>query len=91
MKNVTGPRIRELRRLKMPRMTQADLANSLQLKGIKIDRAGIAKIEGGYRRVSDVELVTIARALEVPAGDLLDGSEDRLSETRSGQSLKRDS
>lgn len=52
-------------------MTQADLACALQLRGLNIDRAGVAKVEGGYRQVSDVELVTIAEVLGVPPGDLL--------------------
>ena len=52
-------------------MTQADLARGLQLRGVKIDRAGVAKIEGGYRQVSDVELFLIAEVLEVPPSDLL--------------------
>ena len=55
-------------------MTQADLARALQLKGLKIDRAGVAKIEGGYRQVSDVELVVIAEALEVEPGELVRGA-----------------
>ena len=41
------------------------------LKGINIDRAGVAKIEGGHRQVSDIELVIIAEALGVTPGDLL--------------------
>ena len=59
-------------------MTQAELAQSLQLRGMRIDRAGVAKIEGGFRQVSDIELVLIAQALEVPPGDLLEGAEDTL-------------
>lgn len=56
-------------------MTQADLARALQLKGLKIDRAGIAKIEGGYRQVSDVELVQIAEALGIAPSALLQGAD----------------
>ena len=52
MQNVTGRQIGQLRRAKDPRMTQAELARALQLKGVNIDRAGVAKIEGGYRQVS---------------------------------------
>ena len=59
-------------------MTQAELAQSLQLRGMRIDRAGVAKIEGGFRQVSDIELVLIAQALEVPPGDLLEGAEATL-------------
>jgi len=71
MQNVAGGRIRQVRKAKHPKMTQADLAACLQLKGFKIDRSGIAKIENGYRQVSDVELTAVAEALKVPAAYLL--------------------
>jgi HTH-type transcriptional regulator, cell division transcriptional repressor len=71
MQNITGRRIRQLRTARKPRMTQADLASALQLKGFDIDRAGVAKVEGGYRQVSDIELVAIAEALGVAPGDVL--------------------
>ena len=79
MENVTGPQIKKLRRAKKPKVTQADLAHALQLRGMKIDRAGVAKIEGGFRQVSDIELVMIAQALDVPPVDLLHGAEDVLA------------
>lgn len=72
MQNVTGKRIRQLRRSREQKMTQADMARGLQLKGVNIDRAGVAKIEGGYRQVSDVELVVIAEVLGVPPAILLE-------------------
>ncbi len=75
MQNVTGRRIGQLRKAKDPRMTQAELAHALQLQGVNIDRAGIAKIEGGYRQVSDVELVVIAQALGVPPTELLESTD----------------
>ena len=59
-----------------PRRTQAEIALALQLKGMTIDRAGIAKIEGGYRRVSDVEVVVIADVLGVTPSQLLPDSSD---------------
>ena len=52
-------------------MTQAGLAKLLKEEGFNIDRVGITKIERGYRQVSDVELVAIAKTLGVPPGDLL--------------------
>jgi transcriptional regulator with XRE-family HTH domain len=73
MENIAGSRIRELRRAKSPPMTQADLARALQLRGLNIDRAGVAKIEGGYRQLSDIELVVAADALGVPPPELLHG------------------
>jgi transcriptional regulator with XRE-family HTH domain len=67
-------------------MTQADLAGALQLGGFNIDRAGVAKVEGGYRQVSDVELVAIAEVLGVPPGDLLRGVDDPSSRSPEGRS-----
>ena len=72
MQNITGRQIRQVRRSRDDKMTQADLARGLQLRGVTIDRAGVAKIEGGYRQVSDVELVLIAEVLGVPPATLLE-------------------
>ena len=59
-----------------PRRTQAEIALALQLKGMTIDRAGVAKIEGGYRQLSDVEVVIIADVLGVTPCQLLPDSSD---------------
>jgi transcriptional regulator with XRE-family HTH domain len=47
-------------------MTQAALAGKLQLAEWDIDRAGVSKIEMGIRKVTDIELVTLAKVLQVP-------------------------
>lgn len=52
-------------------MTQAQLAAKLQLDQWDIDRAGVAKIEIGIRQVTDIELVKLAKALDVSAAWLL--------------------
>lgn len=67
--NIVGPRVQQARL--SARITQTQLAARLHLRGIKIDRAGVAKIEGGLRQVSDVELVAIRDALCVSAAWLL--------------------
>jgi transcriptional regulator with XRE-family HTH domain len=63
-------------------VTQARLATLLQLKGLKIDRSGIAKIERGYRQVSDIELAAFAQALEVSGAYLL-GETNEISSEKS--------
>ncbi len=68
--NIVGSRVHQARQ--MERITQAELAARLQLRGMKIDRAGVAKIERGLRQVSDVELVILSNALRVSAAWLLD-------------------
>ena len=84
MKNTAGREIRKLRSVKQPRMTQAELARALQLKGFNIDRSGVAKIEGGFRKISDIELITIADILGVPAGDLLQEPNNMPNQTEKG-------
>jgi transcriptional regulator with XRE-family HTH domain len=62
-KNICGATIRKLR-LKAG-LTQLELSRKLSDNNIKIDRAGIAKIETGARCVLDYELVRFAKALKV--------------------------
>lgn len=71
-RNIVGPRVRAARRRLTPRLTQAALAVRLQVAGFNIDRAGVAKIECGYREVTDYELVALAKALGISAAWLLD-------------------
>ncbi len=61
------------------RMTQADLAAKLQLKGLtSFERLTVCRIESGARQVSDIELKYLAVALEVSVEYLLYGEVDRL-------------
>lgn len=68
-KNVSGARIHEARCKN--RMSQADLAARLQIKGIIIERDSISRIEIGTRFVADYELMVIAEILGVSVGWLL--------------------
>ncbi len=43
-----------------------------------VDRSGVAKIEGGYRKISDVEIVIIAKSLGVTPNELLTDATDKL-------------
>ena len=63
-KNVVGFRVRKAR--EELKITQAELAARLQVSGIKIDRPAISKLETGNRPVTDIEIVAIARILNVP-------------------------
>ena len=67
--NLIGPRVREART--KANLTQSELSKRLSKAGVSIDRAGIAKIEGGIRGVLDYELVALAKVLEVKATWLL--------------------
>ncbi len=57
-------------------MTQEALALRLQLDDWDISRSGIGKIEIGLRQVTDVEVVKLAKALDVSVAWLLGKSED---------------
>lgn len=64
-------RVKQARSLNEKKITQADLAAKLQLVGWEIDRVGIAKIEGGFRQVTDIEVKNLAKALNVSVSWLL--------------------
>jgi transcriptional regulator with XRE-family HTH domain len=63
-KNVIGGRVREART--QQKLSQDDLSGRLAKAGVSIDRAGIAKIETGTRRVFDFELQAFSRVLKKP-------------------------
>jgi len=71
-KNIVGSRIRKAR--KELKITQMELAARLQVLGIRIDRSGIAKLEGGRRPVSDIEVAALAEVLKVSISELFEGS-----------------
>ena len=68
-KNLIGPQIKAWRNSR--RLSQAQLAAQLQLKGIMIDQKAISRIELGHRIVTDYELWAISRLLGVTADELL--------------------
>ncbi|MBX3741888.1 MAG: helix-turn-helix transcriptional regulator [Akkermansiaceae bacterium] len=67
--NIIGANVRTVR--SALGWTQADLARKCQLKGFDITRTGISQVESLFRRVTDHEMVLIARALRVPVTDLI--------------------
>ncbi|MFC1995513.1 helix-turn-helix domain-containing protein [Chloroflexota bacterium] len=75
-RNVIGERVRLARERAKPLITQADLAARLQIKGLRLERVTISKIETGYREVTDVEAIAIAKALGVTISWLLGENEE---------------
>jgi transcriptional regulator with XRE-family HTH domain len=75
-RNIIGERVRLAREKAKPLITQADLAARLQVEGLRLERVTISKIETGYREVTDVEAVAIAKALGVTVGWLLGETEE---------------
>ena len=76
-KNIIGSHVRKAR--KTAKITQRDLVAQLQLLGIKIDQAGLSKLENGNRPVTDIEIAAIAKILKVPVSRLFEESSDTLS------------
>lgn len=71
-KNVVGRRVAEARTSESL-LTQDALSGKLAGLGVQLDRAAIAKIEGGGRYVLDFELKALSRALDVSVDWLLGG------------------
>ncbi len=46
-----------------------------QVLGLQLDRPAISKIETGYREVTDVEIVALAKALDVSVAWLFEESD----------------
>jgi len=82
MRNLIGSRVRLARKQAVPKISQEDLCARLQLLGIKLERPAISKIETGYREVTDIEVVALAKALGVSAAWLL-GESERPTRTNS--------
>ena len=71
-KNLVGARVRQARKSAKPPITQTDLVARLQVLVMRIDQAGVSKIESGKRPVFDTEVVALAKALKVSVGWLLE-------------------
>ncbi len=66
--NNIGPQVRYLREQKD--MTQDQLAARCNIVGLNISRGTLAKIEAKVRRVTDSEVVLLAKALKISVGEL---------------------
>ena len=64
-KNLIGHRMRIFRAMQNPPMSQMDLLALLNLNSLEISQSILSKIENEERIVSDYELLTISRALNV--------------------------
>ncbi|MCK4824011.1 helix-turn-helix transcriptional regulator [bacterium] len=78
-RNIIGERVRMARERAKPSVTQTDLAARLQVEGLRLERVTISKIETGYREVTDVEAMAIAKALGVSISWLMGESSNNKS------------
>ena len=67
-KNLIGENLKSLR-IKA-KMSQQQLSNKLELRGVYVCRGSISRIEDCSRTVTDIELFAIADVLDVEIGEL---------------------
>lgn len=66
--NLIGPKIRQIRESK--NLTQEQFSAHCNLLGWDISRGTLAKIESQVRRITDIEIPLLAKALQVKEQDL---------------------
>lgn len=67
--NLIGDNLKMYRQQR--KLSQKALSELLETQAVYICRGSIARIEGGSRTVTDIELVGLARALDVTVNELL--------------------
>ncbi len=75
--NLCGKNVYRIRKAKVPKMSQRILAERLQLYGMDVDKNAVQRIECGKRFVTDIELVALSLALEMPISELLNTESDK--------------
>ncbi len=70
--NLVGANVRKYRKLR--KMSQQNLADRLELRGVYVCRGSVSRIEDFSRTVTDIELYAIARVLDVTVEQLFEGS-----------------
>lgn len=69
-RNIIGENIKTIRVQKG--LTQEQLTAKLQVKGLKLDRPMLSKIESRTREILDYEIKTFADALDISVNELFD-------------------
>lgn len=72
--NIAGLNIHNIRTQKFPGLSQNGLAAKMQLEGIEITKNTIQRMEAGLCSISDIQLVIIAKVLQVSVEQLVDES-----------------
>lgn len=72
MKNIIGKRVQKARRKFSPPLSLEELAARLGAEGWKISRRTLWNIEAGTRKVTDIEVMALARILNVNPESLLE-------------------
>lgn len=69
-KNLLGVKIREVRRARG--ISQRQVADDLAELGLIVDKNAVQRMESGQRFITDIELITIAKYLEIPVNELME-------------------
>ena len=69
-RNLIGAKIRQARLRLNPEVSQEDLAGRLAVRGIRIDRSAVSRIENQERYLMDYEIAAIAKCLNVAVAEL---------------------
>lgn len=67
--NLCGEKVADLR--KKMGLSQRELADRLQLRGLDVEKNAVQRIEAGKRFVTDIELVVLSAVLKVEINDLV--------------------
>ncbi len=68
-KNLIGIKMREVR--KSRGISQRQVADDLAELGLIVDKNAVQRMESGQRFITDIELITIAKYLEIPVNELI--------------------
>ena len=69
-KNLLGIKMREVRRARG--IAQRQVADDLAELGLIVDKNAVQRMESGQRFITDIELLTIAKYLEIPVNELME-------------------
>lgn len=69
LNNVCGKNVAAVR--KNLKISQRELADRLQLAGLDVDKNAVQRIECGKRFVTDIELIVLAKVLDIEIMELL--------------------
>ncbi|NLO85833.1 MAG: helix-turn-helix transcriptional regulator [Clostridiales bacterium] len=64
-RNLCGKKVMMLRKALVPKVSQRQLAEMIQLHGVDIDKTAVKRIENGERYVTDIELKILSDIFEV--------------------------
>ncbi len=68
-KNLLGIKMREVRKARG--ISQRQVADDLAELGLVVDKNAVQRMESGQRFITDIELITIAKYLDIPVNELI--------------------